>query len=150
MLIEQCSERIILKRGRLYLFTVKIRVSAISHHFWWGGGAFLKIYHESQNLFKICTRRPMLGLLLFAAYIRRDSVFVQHSVFLYCWQWLYTENTFLSFHCRNGYSNAPLCWVVWHCMSGQDTNLCLSAFRNATLISKLSTGFWLQGHGIRC
>jgi len=72
--------------------------------------------------------KTYVGLLLFAGCISRDSVFCATlSVFVLL----------------------PPCWVVWHCLFGQDTYLWLSAFRNTTLLSKLSTGFWLHGHEIR-
>jgi len=43
------------------------------------------------------------------------SIVVQHSIFLYIWQWYvtqqHTQNALLLYHCDNGYANAPQRYV---------------------------------------
>ena len=69
----------------------------------------VKLYGEIRNLVKMgqknigpFTCRSKYVLLLPATWFRRNSFFIHHLIFFYCWQWHETqqciENTLLHFH----------------------------------------------------
>ena len=61
------------------------------------------------------TWTPSYVSFLLATLICQKSIVVQQSTFLYSWQWhvaQHTQNALLCFHCNNGYSKAPQCYVI--------------------------------------
>jgi len=68
-------------------------------------------------------------------YICYKSILVQHTIFLYSWQWpvdqQHTQNEFLLFHLNSGYANASQCYV-------KHTLLILFRFRNTLILSRFA------------
>jgi hypothetical protein len=72
----------------LHFYTIFATLLSPSLHPW-----ILKISRETPNLVEIWQKYRTLYektkyvLLLTSTYIRHINIFVQHSIFLYCWQW---------------------------------------------------------------
>jgi len=76
----------------------------------------LQIWLKSEENIRRFTWTPKYVLLLPKIYIRYKSIPVQKSIFLNCWHRRvpeqYTQNTLLSFRCKNFHMNVPQCYVI--------------------------------------